>query len=446
MLWILVWQVCVSLRNRSLLIPIPTPASTAAALIRLMTDQSFFRAVFLSIVRIAAGFSLAFAAGTALAAACVKWEILHVLFSPLINLIRAVPVASFTILIFLWISREKIPSTITFFTVLPIIFANVEKGLRARDAGLIELGRVFGMKRAQIFREIILPSIRPFFSSALANGIGFAWKSGVAAEVICRTSDSLGNLLWAGKSTLDYDAVFAYTFVIVLMSLLLQKAAEEILKRPAGHSRAMKPLSLSYGRRNASEKAFLLFDQVSFGYGLRKTILSGYNLKMEEGSRICLQGASGTGKTTVLRLAMGLLKPKSGTVRRTEGLSVSAVFQEDRLIPWKTVLENVLFFAPPGKDREERAVQLLEELGLEDSAPLFPSELSGGMRRRAALARALLHPFDLLVLDEAFTGLDQVTKELCLQAADRYASGHMLLMASHDPEEAAALRAETVKI
>ena len=475
--WLAVWQAGVSVINRNLLIPVPTPTSTAAALIRLAADRSFFHAVFLSIARIAAGFLCAFAAGTILAVFCVKSEMIHILCMPLLALIRSIPVASFTILVFLWVTRERIPSVITFFTVLPVIWANVESGLRAADEGLVEMARVFGMPGGRIMREILLPSIRPYFSSAAASGIGFAWKSGVAAEVICRTQDSLGNLLWAGKSSVDYDEVFAVTLVIVLLSMLLQGAAGKLLRRrtagqkedsrsfahpskegsgeaglrkeeiPAREKAELQMCSQSAADSNASaaEKApaAIRFDHVSFGYSLRRALFDNVSLEIRSGERFCLSGASGSGKTTFLGLLMGLLRPKSGSIVRPDDLSISAVFQEDRLIPWKSVLDNVLLF---GDGDVSSAKELLGELGLAESMYQLPDALSGGMKRRAALARALYHRFDLLVLDEAFTGLDAGTKETCLAVCDRAAEGRILIMASHDLTDAEALHASVLDL
>ena len=182
------------------------------------------------------------------------------------------------------------------------------------------------------------------------------------------------------------------------------------------------------------------FENVSFGYTLRKPVLKDFSLTVHDGEHVVLSGKSGSGKTTVLKLAMGLLKPRSGAVILPENLGISAVFQENRLIPWKSVFENVCLFG------RERAASLLKELGLADSADVLPSELSGGMKRRAALARALAHPWELLVLDEAFTGLDGATKEICLKIVRREAEGRMVLMATHDMEEAEALAARKVSL
>ena len=182
-------------------------------------------------------------------------------------------------------------------------------------------------------------------------------------------------------------------------------------------------------------------EHVTFGYGLQKAVLRDVSLEIPEGGRLCLMGPSGKGKSTVLRLLLGLEKPRRGTVSVPEGTAFSAVFQENRLLPWKTVLENVALFSDG-----ETARRCLTALGLSDSLTAMPDALSGGMKRRVALARALAHPFDMLVLDEALTGLDGGTKARCLAAIDRAVGHRTLVMATHDESEAAALGAEIHQI
>ncbi len=228
--WIIVWQLGAMLANRSLLIPIPTPLTTAQALRRLLGSGAFYATVGLSVLRIVIGFLAALLLGTICALAAAKWERFHNLTAPVLQLIRAVPVASFTILVFLWVTRGRIPSFISFLTVFPIVWANVESGIRSVDTKLIEMANIFGMSRRNILREITLPAVNPYLSSAITTGLGFAWKSGVAAEVICRTDRSLGNLLWVGKTGIDYDEVFAVTLVIVALSVLLQAVVRSALK------------------------------------------------------------------------------------------------------------------------------------------------------------------------------------------------------------------------
>ena len=206
----------------------------------------------------------------------------------------------------------------------------------------------------------------------------------------------------------------------------------------------------------------IAFENVSFGYKRGINVLSGFSLEVPDSGRVCLFGKSGCGKSTVLRLAMGLVKPGSGRITGTEGIAVSAVFQEDRLIPWKTVLENVALFAD-GMDRgaagasgrahaggnaapADHAAYYLCALGLGDVLQSFPDELSGGMKRRVALARALAHSFDLLVLDEPFTGLDEAAKRNAIELVSREAEGKMLLLATHDLQEAESLGAEIIEL
>ena len=228
--WLLLWQLGAMLANRNLLLPIPTPVDTVVALGRFAGQGQFWLTVGASLLRICIGFLAAVVLGTLGAILTARFAVLHTLFEPVLQLIRAIPVASFTILIFLWIDRGHIPSVISFFTVLPMIWANVESGLCSTDMGLVEMARVFGMKSGDILRHISLPSIRPFFTAAVGSGLGFAWKSGVAAEVICRAQNSLGNLLWGSKASVSYDEVFAVTLVIVLLSGALQAATHAVLK------------------------------------------------------------------------------------------------------------------------------------------------------------------------------------------------------------------------
>ncbi len=228
--WIIVWQVGAMAANRSLLIPLPTPIDTVAALGRLGTQGAFYLTVGASLLRITAGFLAALVVGTAGAVLCANVPLLRTLTAPLLALLRAIPVASFTILVFLWVSRGSVPVVISFVTVLPIIWANVDSGLKNCDRKLTEMARVFGMSGGEILRHVTFPALRPFFTAAVGSGLGFAWKSGVAAEVICRTQSSIGNLLWAGKTAVNYDEVFALTLIIVLLSLALQYAAQKLLE------------------------------------------------------------------------------------------------------------------------------------------------------------------------------------------------------------------------
>ena len=178
-------------------------------------------------------------------------------------------------------------------------------------------------------------------------------------------------------------------------------------------------------------------------YGGRE-VLRGVSFTAGEGVT-CVMAPSGSGKTTLLRLILGLEAPESGEVSVPPGCRFAAVFQEDRLLEGLDALENLRFVLGP--DLEEPAAwSLLEELGLGDVGNKPVRTYSGGMKRRLALARALLTPSDVLVLDEPFTGLDGDNRLRALECVRRAAAGKPVLLVTHDPRDAADLGARRVEL
>lgn len=174
-----------------------------------------------------------------------------------------------------------------------------------------------------------------------------------------------------------------------------------------------------------------------------KRVFSGYNDTISLGQAHCFFGPSGCGKTTLLRLILGLEVPESGEMLNLP-LKTSAVFQEDRLCDSFTVLENVLLVMKP--TNEKRAISLLEELQLKDELHKKVSTLSGGMKRRVALARALAIDYDLIVLDEPFDGLDETTKNIAIELIKKETQGKTLLLVSHNEDDMKKLDAIEHKI
>ncbi len=165
-----------------------------------------------------------------------------------------------------------------------------------------------------------------------------------------------------------------------------------------------------------------------------KRVIDGLSFHLEEGGHYCLMGPSGCGKTTLLNLMMGLLKPDGGSVHLQEGARISAVFQEDRLLGQMTAEANIALVNPAASGKAE---PLLRELGIvPESLPQPVSAYSGGMKRRVALARALLADFDILFLDEPYKGLDEETKARVMQITARNTKGKTVVLVTHDPAEA----------
>lgn len=179
-----------------------------------------------------------------------------------------------------------------------------------------------------------------------------------------------------------------------------------------------------------SDKGIRL-ENVSKSYGEKK-VLDNLSLFIPYGSVTAVTGGSGCGKTTLLRLICGLEKADSGTISGVSKKEVSVLFQEDRLLPWLTALENVEAVI---KDKKEKplAAQILSDLGLGDKKDLssFPAELSGGMMRRVAIARALAYKSKVLILDEALRGLDEKNFENAASVISRYRDGRTVISVTH---------------
>jgi len=220
--WLGVWSLVCVLANRTLLMPLPYPWDVAVALGGLVRQSDFWADVAFSLLRILLGFSAAVVVGTALAVLTVRFRLLHTLFAPMLSVIRSVPVASFIFLAFLWIAPGAMPTFIAFLMVLPLVWENVRRGIVQTDRHLLEMARVFRLNRVQRMRFVWFPSVRPYWQSALSTGFGFAWKSGVAAEIICTTGHSIGAQIAASKITLNYAEVFASTVVVVILSVALE--------------------------------------------------------------------------------------------------------------------------------------------------------------------------------------------------------------------------------
>lgn len=174
-------------------------------------------------------------------------------------------------------------------------------------------------------------------------------------------------------------------------------------------------------------------------------ILKNVNITLEDSSIYCLMGASGIGKTTLLRILMGLERADSGCISGIDTKNISCMFQEDRLIPDLSAIDNVRIVLRRKNNRAEVRNNLLSILP-DDSLDLPVSSLSGGMKRRVALARALSYPGKLIILDEPFTGLDKDTKLNVINYILKMRNKRTLLIATHGTDDANLLGAEIIKL
>ena len=181
---------------------------------------------------------------------------------------------------------------------------------------------------------------------------------------------------------------------------------------------------------------------VSKSFGDKK-VLENFNAEFDSGVN-CLMGDSGSGKTVLVRLTLGLLKPDSGEIRGTEGKKINCVFQENRLIDELSAVKNLMLVCD--KTKKEEISNLLCKLGLEGNVHYPVYTLSGGMKRRVAIARALINPADIYIFDEPFKGLDDYRKDSVAEIIKEYTKGAVTIVVTHDTKDVELLGARKVKI
>lgn len=219
--WLLVWEL-ISLSVDSQII-VPSPLSVAKRLIELASNGVYWKTVLYSIARILLGFILAVLSGTVIAVVTCRVRILDMLFSPLLTVVRSTPVASFIILALIWLNKQLIPVFISFLMVFPIIYGNVSAGIKNIDRELLEMAKVFHIKKRHIIFKLAIPSVAPYFSAGSKTALGLAWKSGVAAEVLCTPLFSIGKMLYESKIYIETTDVFAWTVTIIIISMIIEK-------------------------------------------------------------------------------------------------------------------------------------------------------------------------------------------------------------------------------
>ena len=215
-----VWQLAaVLIHNRLLLVG---PVQVARRVIGLLGEKTTWEALGFTFGRISLGFFLAFLAALVLAALSARFLWVETLLRPYILAVQTVPVASFIVIALLWLSSRRISAFIAFLMVLPVLYANALQGIRGADPQLLEMARVFRLSGLRRVRCIILPSLAPYLKSACHVALGLCWKAGTAAEVIGLCSGTIGERLYTAKVYFQTADLFAWTAVIVLLSVLFE--------------------------------------------------------------------------------------------------------------------------------------------------------------------------------------------------------------------------------
>lgn len=215
--------------NKSILLA--SPATTIIAFVNLVYKTVFWKSVLFSFIKIMAGFIIAVGIGILFAILAWRFLVIKELITPFMKVIQATPVASFIILALLWIPSKNLSILTSFLMTVPVIYTNVLQGILSTDEKLLEMAKVFRISSLRKARYLYIPAVAPYFFTASTVGLGLCWKAGIAAEVIAIPKNSIGEQLYTAKLYLMTGELFAWTFVIIVVSVVTEKLFTAALAR-----------------------------------------------------------------------------------------------------------------------------------------------------------------------------------------------------------------------
>lgn len=227
--WVLVWWLSsLSVNNIDIL---PGPSDTFIALTELFSQKSFYIAIFFTFLRVIAGLLSGIIIGTTLAFICHKFSFARSLITPVISVLKAVPVAVLIVLLLFTLRGSYLIVFIGFVMVMPIIFQNALAGLDSIDRDLIEVGEIFGFSLIKRLKLLVFPALRSYLAPAIITAVGLAYKSQVATEIIAYTKNSIGQYIYDANYGLNTEVAFAWTIVIIVFSIGLESVCRFLLGR-----------------------------------------------------------------------------------------------------------------------------------------------------------------------------------------------------------------------
>lgn len=433
--WLFVWYALVVVVDSPLLLP--SPIETLRAFLRLASSQGFYADILWTLLRVVVSVILSFAAGVALAGLAHRFSLVKEIFRIPVSFFKAVPVMAVIIYLVLLLKADAVAVAVAFVVCFPIVYSNALEGLKAVDVKYLELGKILDFNLYERIRFIYVYSLFPQLKAALELIGAMAWKAVVAAEVLSVPAYSMGYRMLNAKYYLDTPGLFVYIISIVLLGLIFEKAGACIL---AGWEN--KPYSGFKVKRKVVTRVkevqapTVELKNVSKSFEGER-VLDHVTLELEGGKATALTGASGIGKTTIARLIAGLERPDEGNVENSNDATAAFLFQEDRLLPWFSVRDNMaLALRREGEASKEKLENMAKALEIYDRLDDLPESLSGGMKHRVALGRTLLWESKLIILDEPFRGVDKELRERIVDRLwDGETEGKTVLIISHRRED-----------
>ena len=219
--WLAVWHIAYLIVDRPFLLTSPWQA--LLRMLRFLGEVAFWRSVGATGFRVLCGFGSAMLLGAVMAFVSAGNPFVKTLFAPMLGAVRAAPVVSFIMLALMWMTSNVLPMFIAFIMVLPLAYSNLVSGLENLDRQLLEMARLFRFPWRRVLRLIYIPSLMPYLTAACATGLGFAWKSAIAAEVIAHPALGIGRQIHRSRIYFEVVDLFAWTVAVILISVALEK-------------------------------------------------------------------------------------------------------------------------------------------------------------------------------------------------------------------------------
>lgn len=436
--WLIVWQILSRVIDNAILLE--GPIEVVKRLIDDLQTKDYYHTVGASLLRMNAGLVLGILLAVLLSICAWKQKILEELFAPLVQFLKTAPIACFIVLLLIWTGSKNLAFYVALLVAFPPVYLNLVEGFKHIPKEQMELAKVYCMPLKNRMKYIYLPSIKPYFMSALSLSVGMAFKAGVAAEIIGTPDFSMGERIYMSKIYLDTAGVLSWMITVIVASYICEKIfgflANAFFHRKFQNAPSKKKEKICARSEIVLENVYVAFDG--------QIVLENVTKTFEVGKIYCLVGESGVGKTTLFRTLLGLEKLDSGEIKKNAGV-MATVFQESRLFEEYTAAENVLATGQCFMTKTKVEEALREILPIDAlSKPL--REYSGGMKRRVEIARAMLSVGDTILLDEPFNGLDKESKEKTIAFIKKYQNDRTILFTSHHLEDIKLMGGEEIDL
>lgn len=431
-IWLLVWQTIAMIVNNPLLLPSIT--DSLKALIGFIGEGSFYLNCISTLLRTLASIILSYFLGIGIAWLAYRNENLERLLSLPVAFFKAVPVMAIIIYFIIMVNSDYVAILVSFLMCFPVVYTNALAGYNSCDEKLLELAQVNKLSFWETYKYIYIPSMRENLKSALSLIAGMSWKAVIAAEILAIPASSIGYEMLNAKYYLETPSLFAYIAVVIALSIGLEKLIIKFTQRQRiieVKTRAEQK-NIEIGPDNLS--CTISFEDVSKSFD-GKSVLNSLSFNLKTGETLAIMAPSGSGKTTIGRILAGLESVDSGKVEFDGDIKLSYLFQEDRLIPWMNVYNNIVIGNIPCADKDN-ILEISRKLEIEEYLEMYPDQLSGGISHRVAIARAMISNSNVFILDEPFRGLDEELKNRVIERIwPEISNDKAVLLISHNQED-----------